>query len=100
GRAGGLAGLPLGGLVGPGAVAETWRAWWLGDAIAILVVTPFLLTLRRAKRSAPRVQRLQSYARAFLLALATLFLFYLTRERLSVVIAPFLIWAAVRFDVR
>ena len=96
----GVASLWLGGIVGPGAAAETWRAWWLGDAIAILVVTPFLLTLRREKRSAPRQQRLESYALAFLLALATLFLFYLTRERLSVVIAPFLIWAAVRFDVR
>ena len=47
-----------------------------------------------------RLQRLESYALALLLALATLFLFYLTRERLSVVIAPFLIWAALRFEVR
>ena len=98
----GVASLRLGGIVAPGAVAETWMAWWLGDAIAILVLAPFLLTLGREKRSSlrRRRRRLESYALALMLALATLFLFYLTRERTSVLIAPFLIWAAVRFDVR
>jgi PAS domain S-box-containing protein len=96
----GVASLRLGGLLAADAAGATWRAWWLGDAIAILVLAPVLLTVRPEKRSAPPGRRLESFGLALLLALATLFLFYLSRERLSVVVAPFLIWAAVRFEVR
>jgi signal transduction histidine kinase/CheY-like chemotaxis protein len=95
----GVASLWLGGALAPESAAPAWRAWWLGDSIGILVITPLLLTWRREQRSPIRQRRIESYALALLLALATLFLFYMTSERLSVLVAPFLIWAAVRFEV-
>ncbi|HEX4441055.1 MAG TPA: MASE1 domain-containing protein [Thermoanaerobaculia bacterium] len=96
----GVASLRLGGILASDAAFAAWRAWWLGDSIAILVLVPLLLTWHREQRSPLASRRLESYALALMLALATLFLFYMSRERLSVLIAPFLIWAAVRFDVR
>jgi len=96
----GVASLRMGGIVGPAATALTWRTWWLGDAIAILVLTPVLLTLRREKRDVPKVRRIESLALALLLALTTLFLFYLSPETPSVLVAAFLTWAAVRFEIR
>ena len=36
----GTASLRLGGLVTPDRFAVTWRAWWLGDAIGVLIVAP------------------------------------------------------------
>src|SRR6185503_5153738 len=36
--------------------AETWRAWWFGDALGALIVGPLLLTWSSATR-APRERR-------------------------------------------
>jgi len=96
----GVASLRLGGVIPPAAVAATWKTWWLGDAIAILVLAPVLLTLRREKRSMPPQLRIESLALALLLALTTLFLFYLSPESPSVLVVAILIWAAIRFETR
>lgn len=42
----GVASLSLAGAVPPGAFGETWRAWWIGDALAVLVVLPAILAWR------------------------------------------------------
>src|SRR5689334_14905468 len=39
----GVLSLAAGGILAPGSGAETWRAWWVGDALGDLVVAPLLL---------------------------------------------------------
>lgn len=43
----GVATLKLAGLVEFGTIGESWRTWWLGDFIGILVITPALMTWRQ-----------------------------------------------------
>ncbi|WP_374103771.1 MASE1 domain-containing protein [Streptomyces sp. ISL-86] len=77
---------------------SVWWAWWAGDAMGVLVVTPLLLVLRRARlpqhayRMAEMVALLVAVAAVTLLA---------TRSSLSLLflIFPLLIWAAVRFQL-
>ena len=38
----GVTSLMLGGVVGPGAMLATWRLWWVGDAVGIIVIAPLL----------------------------------------------------------
>ena len=95
----GTSSLLLGGLVTPDRFGVTWRAWWLGDAIGVLIVAPLLLTwtpLRRA--SFPRV--VESTALGLLLCLVGFFIFEMSNSGIPGLLSPFLIWAAVRFEVR
>ncbi|WP_051837847.1 MASE1 domain-containing protein [Streptomyces sp. NRRL WC-3742] len=79
---------------------STWSAWWTGDAMGVLVITPLLLALSTARLPADRrpfdlvepVLLLAGTAGATVLATST---------RLSVLflVFPFLIWAALRFQV-
>jgi integral membrane sensor domain MASE1 len=43
----GVATLKLAGLVEFGTIGESWRTWWLGDFIGILIITPALMTWRQ-----------------------------------------------------
>ena len=103
----GVAALRSAGIVQPGHVAETWRAWWVGDALGDLVIAPVLLTwssLGGLTLSARRI--LEGLA----LALATVGLSYLvflvgppldpTPFRQAHILFPVLIWAALRFGPR
>ena len=45
----GTSSLIVGGLVAPDRFGATWAAWWLGDAVGILVVSPVLLTWTRRR---------------------------------------------------
>jgi integral membrane sensor domain MASE1 len=40
----GIASLRLGGMLEPSGAASTWIAWWLGDALGVLVIAPLLLS--------------------------------------------------------
>ncbi|MEU9008288.1 MASE1 domain-containing protein [Streptomyces sp. NPDC048479] len=79
----------------------TWSVWWTGDAMGVLVVTPFLLVLRRARW--PRNAGLSRWIEAVTLALGTLFATILatstTSSALLFLVFPFLIWAAFRFQL-
>lgn len=97
----GVSGLELGGLITPDRFALTWRAWWLGDAIGILVVTPLLLTLRPIKNEIPRRLRLVELSvLVALLALGSYILFERSPQGMPTLIWPLLIWSAIRFDQR
>jgi len=54
----GVTSLYLGGIVAPGHAGETWRAWWLGDVIGALLVTPLLLTWY-ARHDIPRYRMME-----------------------------------------
>jgi signal transduction histidine kinase len=103
----GVASLRLGGLVPPESTVETWRAWWLGDAIGALVVAPLLLSWLSPPRLIVAWKRLAE-AVALGGALVGMGWYILSgvdggplwvfRQRSS--LFPLLIWAALRFGVR
>jgi len=103
----GVAVLRAAGIVQPGDVLETWRAWWVGDALGDLVVAPVLLTwssLWGLTTSARRV--LEALALTVALVGLSCFVFLLGPPldpgafRQAHVLFPVLIWAAVRFGPR
>ncbi|WSQ61910.1 MASE1 domain-containing protein [Streptomyces sp. NBC_01217] len=78
----------------------TWSVWWTGDAMGVMVVTPFLLVLRRFRW--PRGIGLPRWAEAAALVACTLAVTLVAtqtaRTSLLFLVFPFLIWAAFRFE--
>lgn len=96
----GTCALALEGAVRPGDFWATWSVWWTGDAMGILVITPLLLMLPRARP--PSEVRPYRWAEAGLLMLGTAAVALLaTHVVISVLflVFPFLIWAALRFQL-
>ncbi|MER5613823.1 MASE1 domain-containing protein [Streptomyces sp. NPDC002215] len=106
---GALAGMVISATVGTGMLAlngklplsgfwPVWAAWWAGDAMGVLVVTPVLLVLHRLRM--PRTTDRWIEASALLIVAVTVSLVS-TRSSLSVLylVFPVLIWAALRFQL-
>jgi integral membrane sensor domain MASE1 len=93
--------LVLSGAVDAGDFWSTWSVWWTGDAMGVLVVTPFLLVLRRARW--PVRARPARWLEAAALGLSTVFVTLLatraTDSPLLFLVSPCLIWAAFRFQL-
>lgn len=93
--------LVLAGALPPDDFWPAWSVWWTGDAMGVLVVTPFLLVLRRARWPADAGPR--RWAEAVALLLCTFFVTFLavgTRSSsLLFLVFPVLIWAAFRFQL-
>src|SRR5262249_33777160 len=80
-----------------------WSVWWLGDAMADLVVAPLLLTWAGGHGSPWRHQRVAEVG-VLLLALVAVSLSVfagpfalLSHPALAYALFPFVIWAALRF---
>ncbi|MFJ1748740.1 MASE1 domain-containing protein [Streptomyces sp. NPDC088116] len=106
---GALAGMLISATVGSGVLLlsgrlpasgfwSTWLAWWTGDAMGVLLVTPMLLVLRRARLS--RVTGRWTEAAA-LLVTAVVILPLATRSTVPLLflVFPLLIWSALRFQL-
>ncbi|MFD7531620.1 MULTISPECIES: MASE1 domain-containing protein [unclassified Streptomyces] len=108
---GALAGMLISATVGTGALAlsgalpdagfwPTWSVWWTGDAMGVMVVTPFLLVVRRIRR--PYGIGPARWAEAAALAVSTAAVTVLATDSagasLLFLVSPFLIWAAFRFE--
>ncbi|MEU5024778.1 MASE1 domain-containing protein [Streptomyces milbemycinicus] len=96
----GTAVLDLQGALPADAFWSTWSVWWTGDAMGVLVVTPLLLVLSRARL--PRGVHPYRWAEAGLLFVATTAVALLTTRSvgsLLFLVFPFLIWAALRFQL-
>ncbi|MFF5443701.1 MASE1 domain-containing protein [Streptomyces sp. NPDC012888] len=80
------------------AALPVWAAWWAGDAMGVLVVTPLLLVLRRARMPDDPVRVGEAMALGVVTVVVTL---VATRSSLSLLffVFPLLIWAAVRFQL-
>lgn len=106
---GALAGMLISATVGSGVLLlsgrlrldgfwSTWLAWWTGDAMGVLVVTPVLLLLRgaRLRRATGRWPEA-----AALLVTAVVVLPLATRSSVPLLflVFPLLIWAALRFQL-
>ncbi|AVZ77353.1 hypothetical protein SLUN_10285 [Streptomyces lunaelactis] len=79
----------------------TWSVWWTGDAMGVLVVTPFLLVLHRARW--PHRTGIGRWIEAAALVVGTILVTILatstTGSTLLFLTFPFLIWAAFRFQL-
>ena len=99
----GTVSLTLAGEVPPARAAITWSSWWLGDAIADLIVAPLLLTWLTWHRNILRHRLLEALALTAILLITSLIVF--TRRAPTEVVVflqpylliPALIWAALRF---
>ncbi len=75
-----------------------WLAWWAGDAMGVVIVTPMLLLLYRARWPPPT----RRWREAVGLALVLCVLIPLvTRSSIGLMflVFPLLIWAALRFEL-
>jgi integral membrane sensor domain MASE1 len=102
----GVLSLYAGGLVGTDRIADTWFAWWLGDAIGALVVAPPLLAWGSAPlRSSrpPRIAELIVLCCALLAACVDVFGTAAAASsplREPFILVAITIWAALRFGQR
>lgn len=104
----GVSALLHGGLIGWAHVAATWRAWWLGDALGVLVIAPLVLTLWSG-RPWPRNVAKEVEAAALIVSVifVSVFVFvdwpFASKAglfRRAYLPMPFVIWAALRFEQR
>ncbi|MCX4734002.1 MASE1 domain-containing protein [Streptomyces sp. NBC_01363] len=104
---GALAGMVISATVGTGMLLldgklplsgfwPVWAAWWSGDAMGVLVVTPLLLVLRRLRM--PRTTDRWIEASVLLIVSVTISL-VATRSSLAMLylVFPLVVWAALRF---
>jgi integral membrane sensor domain MASE1 len=79
----------------------TWSVWWTGDAMGVLVVTPFLLVILTKLRIPRGVAWYRWFEAACLFTgtfLVTLLAMTSSYE-VTFLVFPFLIWAALRFQM-
>jgi PAS domain S-box-containing protein len=76
-----------------------WAVWWTGDAMGVLVVAPFLLSLFQRPWSGSLRERTEGAALLLLVAVVTLLVMNSDRGLMFLVI-PFLGWTAWRFQQR
>jgi signal transduction histidine kinase len=103
----GVASLSIAGLVAPQTLGETWRTWWVGDAIGALLVAPLILvwaTRPQLDLSASRLVEAAVLVIGVIMASVIIFTAPVPREGgplgQAYVFFPLLIWAAIRFRQR
>ncbi|ASQ94319.1 MASE1 domain-containing protein [Streptomyces sp. 11-1-2] len=94
----GTAALILSGALPVGDFWTAWSVWWTGDAMGVLVITPLLLVLHRLLHRA-RLPRGVSPYRLLLGTAAVTLVATRTEVSLLFLVFPFLIWAALRFQL-
>ncbi|MEV5732350.1 MASE1 domain-containing protein [Streptomyces sp. NPDC052292] len=90
--------LVLTGKLAPHGFWAVWLAWWVGDAMGVLIVTPFLLLLRRT-RWPPPLGRWKEATALALVACAIVPLAAYSSISLLFLVYPLIIWAALRFQL-
>ncbi len=99
--------LYLGGSIPLSIFGEVLGVWWLADMAGALTLAPFLLSF--VNRPKPRMSRLHWLEGAALLGLLLLTCWMVFGRGLQVflgnllpsyVVLPFVVWAALRFDIR
>ncbi|WP_449657735.1 MASE1 domain-containing protein [Streptomyces echinatus] len=75
-----------------------WLAWWVGDAMGVLIVTPLLLMLHRARLPLPLGRWKEATALAAVTCVLVPVAVYSTLSTLFFVY-PLIIWAALRFQL-
>ncbi|MFF4309173.1 MASE1 domain-containing protein [Streptomyces sp. 900105755] len=75
---------------------STWLAWWVGDAMGVLLVTPVLLVLWEARRPPSAARWKEALALAVVTVVLVTAATHSTMSALFLVY-PVVIWAALRF---
>ncbi|MEU9475861.1 MASE1 domain-containing protein [Streptomyces sp. NPDC048191] len=81
-----------------GAFWPVWLAWWVGDAMGVLLVTPLLLMLHGA-RWPPALARWKEATALTVVACSLVPVAVYSSISLLFLVYPLLIWAAVRFQL-
>ncbi|MFE0729851.1 MASE1 domain-containing protein [Streptomyces antibioticus] len=81
-----------------GSFWPVFLAWWVGDAMGVLIVTPVLLLLHRAQR-ALHLARWKEAVGLALICLAVVPIATRSSVSLLFLVYPLLIWAALRFEL-
>ncbi|WP_282086707.1 MASE1 domain-containing protein [Streptomyces tendae] len=75
-----------------------WLAWWVGDAVGVVLVTPLVLLLYRARLPPPSVRWTEAVGLALVVcALAPLIMY--SSVGLLFLVFPVLVWSALRFQL-
>ncbi|MEU9216433.1 MASE1 domain-containing protein [Streptomyces sp. NPDC048376] len=75
-----------------------WLAWWVGDAMGVVLVTPLVLLLYRARLPPPSVRWTEAVGLALVVcALAPLIMY--SSVGLLFLAFPVLVWSALRFQL-
>ncbi|MFN2565117.1 MAG: MASE1 domain-containing protein [Gemmatimonadaceae bacterium] len=102
----GVSSLYAGGIVSLAQAWKAWRAWWLGDLIADLVVAPVLLVWTTARGIRPPRRLLEAAALVVSVLVVNVFIFGGSAASdtaafgQAYLVFPPLIWAALRFGQR
>ncbi|MFG3200256.1 MASE1 domain-containing protein [Streptomyces sp. NPDC048208] len=75
-----------------------WLAWWVGDAMGVLLVTPLLLLLSHARGFLPTPRRWEAAALA-LVAACVIPPAVFSDFSLLFLVYPLIIWGALRFEL-
>lgn len=88
------------GVVTPASFLSTWSVWWTGDAMGVLLVAPLLLVMATARPAWLRspLRWLEAVGLLCAAAVAT-FLAVRSDTALLFPVYPFVVWAAVRFQL-
>jgi len=97
----GTAVLVLSGVVPTDSALPTWAVWWTGDAMGVLLVAPFLLSLLPSLGSPTPTWRQAPELVGLLLGVGILtFVLFQNRLRLEYLVFPLIMLAAWRFRLR
>ncbi len=102
----GALGLSLEGMLAAGSELRVWLAWWLGDALGVLIIAPVILVWSEFPYHLPPRREIYELAGTFALFLVVawwVFAHSLTGigfSSLAYVIFPFQVWTAVRYTQR
>lgn len=91
--------LLLSGAISAHEFPAAWAVWWTGDAMGVLVVAPFLLSLFQRPWSGSLRERTEGAALLLLVAIVSLLVMNTDRGLMFLVI-PFVGWTAWRFQQR
>jgi PAS domain S-box-containing protein len=85
-----------------GTFSSTWRIWWLGDSMGVLIVSPLLLTLSTRKLVSTReAAELGTLVAAVTVTCLLMFHLRFGVENgivLAAALTPFVLWGAIRFE--
>jgi diguanylate cyclase (GGDEF)-like protein len=95
---GGTVSLLLSGAVSPSSFWATWSVWWAGDAMGVLIVAPFLLSLRPSGHHSLMPWKRRAEAVVLFAGLGLIgHLVFQSNLQIEYIVFPFLGWAAWRF---
>jgi signal transduction histidine kinase len=105
----GVASLYAGHVIAAAKIQATWRAWWIGDMVAVLLITPVILVWSRKPVSRFRHHWLEAVALTAAVLDISIMVFFARAPHVPGFATPFheldillavLIWAALRFGPR